>query len=151
MKEIGGYIELDNYSLPMMHEEGLKLNCGRNCLRYLIRAKNIKKIALPYFFCDSVINVCLEEKIEVIYYNINEYFYPHEIVIDDETWLYLVNFYGQLSIEYIKELSKIYSNKLIIDNAQAYFELPVKNVDTIYTCRKFFGVPDGGILFTNCF
>ena len=54
MKEIGGYIELDRYTLPMLHENAKALNCGRNCLAYLIRARGIKKIALPYFLCDSV-------------------------------------------------------------------------------------------------
>ena len=36
-----------------------------------------------------------------------------------------------------------------MDNAQAFFTEPEKNVDTIYTCRKFFGVPDGAYLITN--
>lgn len=32
---------------------------------------------------------------------------------------------------------------------QAYFDAPVPGVDTIYTCRKFFGVPDGAFLYTD--
>ena len=40
-------------------------------------------------------------------------------------------------------------NNVIIDNAQAYFDAPLANVDTLYTCRKFFGVSDGAILYTN--
>ena len=44
MKEIGGYIELDTYRLPMLHEKAIKLNCGRNALWYLIKARNIRKI-----------------------------------------------------------------------------------------------------------
>ncbi len=42
MKEYGGYIELDTYRLPMLHEGAVSLNCGRNCLAYLIEAKKIK-------------------------------------------------------------------------------------------------------------
>ena len=42
MKEYGGYIELDTYRLPMLHEGSIALNCGRNCLAYLIIAKRIK-------------------------------------------------------------------------------------------------------------
>ena len=42
MKEYGGYIELDTYRLPMLHEDAIALNCGRNCLAYLIEAREIK-------------------------------------------------------------------------------------------------------------
>ncbi len=58
MKEISGYFELDIYRLPMFHENSLKFNCGRNCLAYLIEKRNIKKILLPYYICDSVIDIC---------------------------------------------------------------------------------------------
>ena len=53
MKEIGGYIELDTYTSPMLHNDGIKLNCGRNAFAYILKAKNIKKIYFPKFMCDS--------------------------------------------------------------------------------------------------
>lgn len=49
MKEYGGYIELDTYRLPMLHEGAIYLNCGRNCLAYLIEARKIKKIMFNDF------------------------------------------------------------------------------------------------------
>ena len=48
MREIGGYIELEHNRNPMLHEECIKLNCGRSGLAYIIEAKGIRKIALPY-------------------------------------------------------------------------------------------------------
>ena len=44
MKEIGGYIELDTYMNPMLHDDGIKLNCGRNAYAYILKAKNIKNL-----------------------------------------------------------------------------------------------------------
>jgi hypothetical protein len=38
---------------------------------------------------------------------------------------------------------------LIIDNSQAFFSKPMTGVDTFYSPRKFFGVPDGGYLYTD--
>lgn len=143
MKEIGGYIELDTYTGPMLYEDGIKLNCGRNALAYIIKAKNINKINVPKFMCDSNDKVLIENGVEVIYYNIGLDFKPQ--IKDYDGWLYVVNFYGQLTNEYIVTLGK----NVIVDNAQAYFQHPVKGVDTIYTCRKFFGVPDGAILYTD--
>lgn len=145
MKEIGGYIELDTYTGQMLHDDGIKLNCGRNALAYLIKAKNIKKINIPKFMCDSNDKVLSENGVEVVYYTIGLDFKPK--IKDYDGWLYVVNFYGQLSNDYILALG----NNVIVDNAQAYFQEPISGVDTLYTCRKFFGVPDGAILYTNRF
>ena len=143
MKEIGGYIELDKYTGDMLHDDGIKLNCGRNALAYIIKAKNIKKINMPKFICDSNDKILSENNVEVVYYNVGLDFKPQ--VKDYEGWLYVVNFYGQLSNEYIASVGE----NIIVDNAQAYFQEPIPRVDTLYTCRKFFGVADGAILYTD--
>ncbi len=148
MKEIGGYIELDQYRLPMLHDSAVALNCGRNCLAYLIRARKIKKIVLPYFLCDSVRNICEKEHVKIRYYHIGMNFFPQEVEIGSDEWLYLVNYYGQMTNEQIIELRKKYQ-RIIVDQAQAYFDMPVEGVDTLYTCRKFLGVPDGAFLYTD--
>ena len=143
MKEIGGYIELDTYTGKMLYEDGIKLNCGRNALAYLIKAKNIKKLYMPKFMCDSNDKVLFDNGVKIIYYDIGLDFKP--IIKSWDGWLYVVNYYGQLSNDYLKMLGK----NIIIDNAQAYFQKPINGVDTLYTCRKFFGVADGAILYTD--
>ena len=150
MREIGGYIEFEKYNKPMLHEEAIALNCGRNCLAYLIHAKKIKKIKLPYFLCDSVRNICYKENVQISYYKINEHFLPKDVSLYSDEWLYVVNYYGQLSQEYIKKIKKKYS-RVIVDQAQAYFQMPIDGVDTLYTCRKYFGVTDGAFLYTDIF
>ncbi len=148
MKEIGGYLELEKFTLSMLHDNALKLNCGRNALAYLIRARKIKKIYIPRFLCGCIESVCKKENVEVCYYSVGIDFLPVNIEVEDSSYLYLVNYYGQLSNEMIKEFSLKYKN-IIVDNAQAYFQMPVDGIDTIYTCRKFFGVSDGAILYTD--
>lgn len=148
MKEYGGYIELDTYRLPMLHEGAIALNCGRNCLAYLSKAKNIKKIKLPYFMCDSVFNVCKKYGAEMSFYHIDEHFEPVDLSLDDGEWLYVMNYYGQLTRDYLAQLKQKY-DRVIIDNAQAYFDMPLDNTDTLYTCRKFLGVADGAFLYTD--
>ncbi|MDO0824289.1 hypothetical protein [Desulfosporosinus nitroreducens] len=148
MKEIGGYIEFETYYHQMLHSDGIKLNCGRNCLAYLILARHIKKITLPYFMCDSVRDVCKKYGVVVRYYHVDSAFLPEQIELVDDEWLYLMNYYGQMTIEQIKTYVGKYK-RVIVDYAHAYFEEPVPKIDTIYTCRKFFGVSDGAILYTN--
>lgn len=133
----------------MLHEEALALNCGKGALEYLCKAKKIKKLYLPYFLCSSVSNLC--EKIGVSYsgYHINKNFEPiFQQNLGDNEWLYIVNFYGQLDNIYLSKLKQKY-DRIIVDNAQSYYQLPVNNVDTLYTCRKYFGVSDGAFLYTN--
>ncbi|MBR2954891.1 MAG: hypothetical protein IKC21_01855 [Ruminococcus sp.] len=148
MREIGGYFELDKYSMPMLHEGAIALNCGRNTLAYLIEAKGIEKIKVPKFLCDTVREVCEKEKISISFYSITRDFLPEELTLEADEWLYLVNFYGQLDNDTIRDYVEKYE-RVIVDHAQAYFQMPLENVDTLYTCRKFFGVADGGILYTD--
>lgn len=148
MKEIGGYIELDTYSLPLLHKEAIALNCGRNALAYVLKCKNIKKIYIPKFLCKSVYNVCQREHVLVSFYNIDKSFLPIDLCLNDDEWLYIVNYYGQLTNDQILDYKKKYKN-IIVDNAQSYFQMPVEGVDTLYTCRKYFGVADGAFLYTD--
>lgn len=145
-KEIGGYLELDRYHLPMLHEDAIALNSGRNCLAYLIQKKGIKRIWIPKFLCASVSDVCRREGCEVCYYSIGIDFTP--ILAPTDDWVYLVNYYGQVKNDRIRDHKKQYSN-LIVDNVQAYYQPPVEGIDTIYTCRKYFGVSDGAFLYTD--
>ena len=145
MREIGGYIELDTFTGEMLHDDGIKLNCGRNALEYLIISKGIKKLLFPKFMCDSCDEILRRNNVSVRYYSIGMDFKPLSVDRNEDEFLYIVNYYGQLSIDYLLSLG----DNVIVDNAQAYFNEPIDGTDTIYTCRKFFGVPDGAILYTE--
>lgn len=149
MREIGGYLEFEHYHGSMFHDSATKLNSGRNCLAYLLKSKYIKKIAIPYFLCDCIEDVCKKYGIKIRYYSINTSFHPIDVKPLKDEWLYLVNYYGQLSEEKIIFYKQEYDNRIILDNAHAYFEKPINGVNTLYTCRKYFGVSDGGILYTD--
>ena len=148
MMEIGGYIEFEHYSGHMLHEEALALNCGRNCLAYLFKSKNISCIKIPYFICGSIVDICYREKIKIDFYHVDINFKPVELSLEDGEWLYLVNFYGQLSNDELMKYVNKYQ-RVIIDQANGYFEKPLPGVDTFYTCRKWFGVADGAFLYTD--
>ncbi|MBS7210345.1 MAG: hypothetical protein KH034_08010 [Lachnospiraceae bacterium] len=149
MREYGGYIELETNHGELLHEEAVALNCGRNALAYLCEAKKIGKLYLPYFLCSSVPSLCEKIGVDYEYYHINEHFEPiFDYGLGENEWIYLVNFYGQLDNVYLTAWKQKY-NHIIVDNAQSYFQMPVENVDTLYTCRKYFGVPDGAFLYTN--
>ena len=147
-KEIGGYLELERFTGPMLHGKALALSSGRACLSYLIEQRKIRKIALPDFNCDIVEAVCRAHEVETRFYPVGADLRPKTLQTEEDEWLYLVNFYGQLSADELQRIAACVP-RLIVDNAQAYFDLPLKGVDTLYTCRKFLGVPDGGFLYTE--
>lgn len=151
MKEIGGYVELDTYNLPMLHDGAIALNCGRNALAYLLRARKIKCLWIPKFICDSVTNICEREGVPYKLYGIGLDLKPREnIKLNNDEWLYFVNYYSQFDNDCILEYVRKYK-RVIVDNVQSYFQMPILGVDTIYTCRKYFGVPDGAFLYTDSY
>ena len=149
MKEIGGYLEFENLISKHYYPDAIKLNTARNALAYLSRAKGIKKVYIPYFLCDSVVNVCKRDNIEYEFYHVDEKFRPaFEGQFACDEYLYIVNYYGQIDNHAIREYKSKYKN-IIVDNVQSFYSKPIEGVDTIYSCRKFFGVPDGAYLITN--
>lgn len=149
-KEIGGYFELGPLrQTGEYYPNAVALNTARNALVYLVRAINIKKLYLPRFLCDSVSGVCIREGVPYEEYAIGADWLPKEFPpIEDGSWLYFVNYYDQLSDEQILSVKKQYPN-LILDHVQAFFHRPPEGIDTIYSCRKYFGVPDGAYLITD--
>ncbi len=148
MKEIGGYMGFEQFHGRMLHGDGVRLNCGRNCLAYLIKARGIRRIAVPYFMCDSVFDVCIKHQVSLRFYHVGMDLRPENLELEENEWFYLMNYYAQLTTDEIAANRERYK-RVIVDNSQAYFDEPVSGVDTLYTCRKFFGVPDGAILYTN--
>lgn len=149
MKEIGGYFGFEQLRSNEYYPDLVALNNARNALVYLLKARKIRKLYIPFFLCDSISKVCDREGYDYEYYHIGNDFLPifSKELCQDE-YLYLVNFYGQISNETVDRL-KIKYRQIIFDNVQAFFQKPIEGVDTIYSCRKFFGVPDGAYLSTT--
>jgi len=146
---IGGYFELELNDGNEYHNSAIRLNSGRNAFEYILRAKGYSKVFLPYYVCDAMIQPIVKLGLSYQHYHINENLEPENDLPEsekDEAFVY-VNYYG-LKDPYINTLV-IQRPNLIIDNAQAFFSRPIKAVDTFYSARKFFGVPDGAYLYTE--
>ena len=146
---IGGYFELE---LPdygcFLHDDGVLLNSGRNALEYVLRTLgDVKRLFVPYYTCDVVLEPIEKMGVPYSFYHINQ-----KLEIEDSPSLqrgdYLVytNYFG-VKDEYVKILANHYESHLIVDNAQAWFAEPIEGVNTIYSPRKFVGLPDGGIAY----
>ncbi len=149
MKEIGGYFGLEQLINNEYYKDLLALNTGRNALLYLLKAKNIQKLYIPYYLCNSVSNMLDKYEYNFVYYNVDSDFMPiFNKTLNDNEYIYVANYYGQLTNEKVLNLKQKF-NQIILDNIHAFFQKPLDGIDTIYSCRKFFGVPDGAYLSTD--
>lgn len=148
MREIGGYFEMEAANGEEFHDTALALNSGRHCLEYILKKRKISKLYIPEFMCYTATAVCNKCRCSYEYYPIQKNFLPDlSCEPGNREYIYIVNYYGQLSNEILAGLAGKYKN-VIIDNVQAFFQMPLEGIDTIYSCRKFFGVADGGYLYT---
>ena len=147
-REIGGYFSLELSTGDEYHKDAVALSSARAALQYVLRAKKYKKIYLPHYICGCVLQPILAEGVDYEYYSINESFEPEfdKELSEDECFLY-VNYFG-LCQKNVKQIVQNYKN-VIIDSTQAFYAPREKGADTIYSARKFFGVPDGGYLYTD--
>lgn len=150
-KEIGGYLELEEFSGSEYYPDLYKVNLGRTALLWLLHSRNCKKLLLPDFLCDSVTDACLKTDAEISFYALDQNLNP---IIDrphgllEGEYLYLVNYYGQLTDHHILQYREKYK-RIIIDHTHAFYQRPLAGIDTLYSCRKFFGLSDGAYLATD--
>lgn len=147
VKAIGGYFELadTNCRCGRMPVDGIALNTCRNALEYIIlQLPDAKRIYVPYFTCEAVIEPLKRMPIEYVFYHINEHFeIADEIALHDGDYLIANNYFG-IKDAYIAELAEKYGDRLIVDNAKALFAPVLPNVKAAYSTRKYVGVADGG-------
>lgn len=147
IKAIGGYFGLadceDECELPI--ENGILLNTGRNALEYILTyIPNIKKIYLPVFTCEVVLEPLIRNNIIYDFYSINKDLeIKDDIVLKEDEYIIANNYFG-IKDKYIEDLSRKFNGHLIIDNAQALFAPVLPNIKAFYSARKFVGVADGG-------
>lgn len=146
---IGGYFELelrqyDNF----IHKNAVLLNSGRNAFVYILESLAVRKIHIPRYICSAMLQPLRQLQIDYAFYAVNEDLEPDQsLTIRRDEHLLYINYFGLKSAA-VQELTKKYPN-IIIDNAQAFFCSPYHRRPTFYSPRKFFGVPDGGIAYTN--
>lgn len=147
--DIGGYFELELENKGhFIHDDGLLVNTGRNALELILRnLPSGSKVYVPKYTCDVVLEPFVKLGIPYTFYSINENL---ELAIDIQLgkheYLLYTNYFG-VKDSYVRKLSRIYHNKLIVDNAQALYMSPTEIC--FYSPRKFVGVPDGGIAYLD--
>lgn len=156
MQAIGGYFSLELNEGVEYHHDALRLNAGRYALEYILKSRKYTKVYLPYYICDSVLQPFRRMGVGYEFYHINEKLEPTiELHPNDDEAVLFVNYFGLLN-RTLDTLCHTYRNT-ILDYTQAFYSEKGNKAndkslqcDTFYSCRKYFGVPDGAYLYTDC-
>ena len=149
MKSIGGYFELELPQGTEYHSQAIALNTGRNALEYILRAHGYKRVYLPYYSCEVLLEPFKKLGVEYTFYHINANLEADlQPSLNSDEAILCINYFG-LKQDHVNALAQRYGKQLIVDNTQAFYARPIDGIDTFYSCRKFFGVPDGAYLYCD--
>jgi hypothetical protein len=145
---IGGYFPLE---LPLkrkaFYPTAQGFNSARAAFYGLIQAGRPSAVWMPSWICDAMLAPLHALKIPVRFYNLDADFAPkHDVAPGHGEWLLYVNYFGLCHRQEEELRLRIKPQQLIFDRSQAFFSSPQDELAAIYSPRKFFGVPDGGLL-----
>ena len=149
LEGIGGYFEME---LPdyggFLHDDGVLLNSGRNALEYVFRSlPDVNHLWIPYYTCDVILEPIKKLNISYSFYRIDERLEIRDsIELHAGNFLLYTNYFG-IKDGYVRQLAEKYGARLIVDNAQAWYADPIPGTNTIYSPRKYVGIPDGGVAY----
>jgi hypothetical protein len=148
---IGGYFELElPLPQPFLYPQALRFQSARAAFLALLRSGEPKRIWMPKYICDAMLAPLVKQGIECVFYSINEQFdIAGEIDFRAGDWLFYVNYFGICTENVDRILTRYDPDRVILDHAQAFYAQPRECLATIYSPRKFFGIPDGGLLITD--
>lgn len=147
---IGGYFEFElAQGSGEYHRGALRYQSARSALLALLREGKPSAIWIPRYACRTITDAAIAAGVPVRRYEIDQQFKVYNAQPAEDHWLLYVNYFGLCSQSVLDTLRRFNPDKVVIDNSQAFFRKPAECLATIYSPRKFFGVPDGGYLFTR--
>ncbi|MBE0434974.1 MAG: hypothetical protein IBX56_04125 [Methylomicrobium sp.] len=149
---IGGYFQLElPDAVELFHRDAVLFQSARAAFRSLLQAGRPDRVLLPKYICDAVLSSVLDERIDYVWYDLDESLeVPDSVELKAGEWLFYVNYFGVCQAQVERLLTRYPAKQLVFDFSQAFFDPPKRQaLATIYSPRKFFGVPDGGMLVTG--
>lgn len=149
---IGGYFQLELPSENTGYHQSAQLyQSARAAFRALLQAGRPTRVFIPKYICDAIIPPLHEEKINYEWYELDASLdVPNSVALKDDEWLLYVNYFGVCQAQVERLLERYPSKQIVFDFSQAFFDLSKPHaLATIYSPRKFFGVPDGGLLLSS--
>jgi len=146
--EIGGYFGLDlpDHGDPFV--DAIAFQSGRSGLEAVLSASSFRTAWIPAFVCDTVVNAARRAGLEIELYNIDETFAPVGLPakLPRDAVVIYVNYFGLCLRQVRKLTTDLPPEQIVIDNSHALFAPHGTARASVYSPRKFAGLPDGGLV-----
>lgn len=148
---IGGYFELEFPApTPPLHPGVMEFQSARAAFLALLRARRPHRVRMPYYMCRTMFDSLRQADVDVAFYHIDEQFrIADNIALEKDEWLLYPNYFGLQTEQVASVLARFDSRQVVIDSSQALFAPPLECLATIYSPRKFLGIPDGGWMIST--
>lgn len=148
---VGGYFELElPSSRSTKYDNAIKYQSARAAFLALLRTRKPSRVWMPRYICDSMLAPVTAMGVDPYFYSLDECFgIIDDVVLRSTDILLYVNYFGVCFGEMKKVLERLNRSQVVLDLSQAFYTEPQDCLATIYSPRKFFGIPDGGLMFTQ--
>nr|WP_199045318.1 hypothetical protein [Dyella sp. ASV24] len=149
---IGGYfaIESTKGSIFPLLTRAARYRSARSALSALLRHGKSRRVWIPHFVCDVVVAAVESAGASVCRYALaDQWGPPSDLPIECGDRLLCVDFFGLSRASCLRAVEQYGTEVVVIDASQALFHEGIAGVDTIYSPRKFIGLPDGGLVLTQ--
>lgn len=149
---IGGYFELELPARRELPHAGLQcFQSARAAFLALLGAGRPTKVWMPRYICNAMLAPLEKVGIQYAWYDLTDKLeVGPEVRPRSGEWLLYVNYFGACGAKVDALLQRFSPAQIVLDYSQSFFSPPHKQaLATIYSPRKFFGVPDGGLLYSQ--
>ncbi|SAK99816.1 hypothetical protein AWB77_06024 [Caballeronia fortuita] len=148
---IGGYFELE---LAPPHDPVgphlLAFQSARAAFRALLAAGAPRRVWMPRYICDSMLAPLTALGIEIAFYALDDTLaVASDVTLAPHDWLLYVNYFGVCDAQETALLARFDPSRVVLDRSQAFFASSKACLAELQSPRKFFGMPDGGLLRTS--
>ena len=150
-KSIGGYQGLElPFFYAQLDQTTAKTNSARSAIKVILKSIDAKKVWLPAYTCDAVIDAVKDLDIAFAYYKLSSTFDVDTLVdLGKDEYILIVDYFGTSGDSVKRSLKRFGYANTIVDCSQAYFSEHLGALATVWSPRKFFGLPDGGLFYSN--
>lgn len=149
---IGGYFELElapTCGTPFPQASAYQ-SARAAFLALLRQSPHANRVWMPYYICNAMLAPVHAAGKEICFYNLdNQLTVSTQVALRTGDLLLYVNYFGICTAQCDALLQRFAPAQIVLDCSQAFYTPPYNCYASIYSPRKFFGIPDGGLLVTT--
>lgn len=150
---IGGYFGLESYAGGSPHSNAIGFQSARAAIRSFFHQRSVSRVWLPAYICQTVVDALNDTGVGLAFYLLDEAWLPDiaPSSLSESDGLLVVNYFGVMDDALNDWIAgaQPHPRTTLIDCSQALGFVPTTGFSSVYSPRKFAGLPDGGLLIAD--